>query len=389
MFLLGRRGEGPGDQPELPSPSELDPLPRVLYESATAADLALRTGLASAITALMIPATLGLDGRAERRHLEFYAELTTQRDPERVFVAPPWEVKVRTERGRGPRGGGGHVELLRFQSPYAPINPDARHDYLAHERNAIARAQHWRHDGAPRPALVVIHGFGASPAWFNALFFSLEEFFAEGWDIVLFTMPFHGGRRGPRAPFNGAELFTGGFSRLNEAILQAVCDLRVLLAHLRRRGAERIGLTGLSLGGYTTALMAAVEPSLAFAIPNAALASMPEIMRAWFPTNLGSRALGAIKGIPAELITRALELHSPLTYPPRLSRERLMVVAGLGDRLAPPVHSVMLWEHWARPELRWFPGSHILHFQRGAYLDAMRGLMAGAEPREPQAPTTA
>jgi hypothetical protein len=55
-----------------------------------------------------------------------------------------------------------------------------------------------------------------------------------------------------------------------------------------------------------------------------------------------------------------------------------MVVAGLGDRLTPPAHSVELWEHWHRPALRWFPGSHILHFERSGYLDAMWELMATA-----------
>jgi hypothetical protein len=76
----------------------------------------------------------------------------------------------------------------------------------------------------------------------------------------------------------------------------------------------------------------------------------------------------------------ALSVHSPLIYRPLLPRERLMVVAGLGDRLTPPEHSLILWEHWGRPELQWFPGSHILHFQRDAYLTAMRAMIT--QPRE-------
>ena len=32
----------------------------------------------------------------------------------------------------------------------------------------------WRHDSGPRPTLVVVHGFGASPAWFNIAFFALR-----------------------------------------------------------------------------------------------------------------------------------------------------------------------------------------------------------------------
>jgi pimeloyl-ACP methyl ester carboxylesterase len=204
----------------------------------------------------------------------------------------------------------------------------------------------------------------------------LNEFFASGWDLVLFTQPFHGGRRGPRSPFNGAEIFANGLSWLNEGILQAICDLRVLLSYLERTGAPRAGVTGLSLGGYTTAVLASVDDSLDFAIPNATVCSVPRVMRQWFPSNVAQSVLTRLKGIDLELMNEALCVHSPLIYEPRLPRERLMVVAGLGDRLTPPEHSVMLWEHWGKPQLRWFPGSHVLHFERGDYLDAMRELMA-------------
>jgi hypothetical protein len=45
-----------------------------------------------------------------------------------------------------------------------------------------------------------------------------------------------------------------------------------------------------------------------------------------------------------------------------------MIIAGLGDRLAPPDQSQRLWEHWDRCHLHWFPGNHALHVRRGRYL---------------------
>jgi pimeloyl-ACP methyl ester carboxylesterase len=367
--------EPAADEGFLPKPSELALRSRALYTGAVVTDYALRTGLASAITGLMVPTSIRLSGRKQARRMRFYAELADRRDPEAVFVAPRPGVRIHTERGEGPAGGGGYIELLRFASPYLPLNPEIRPAYLRHERNAIARAQHWRHYDGPRPTLMVIHGFGASPAWFNTLFFSLPEFFEEGWDIVLFTIPFHGGRRGPRSVFNGAELFTEGFARLNEGIMQAICDLRVVVDYLVETGAPRIGVTGLSLGGYCSAVMGTVEGRLDFAIPNATVASIPGVMRSWFPANLGFGALHLLKGLDVDLIERSLMVTSPLNYDPVLTRDRLMVIVGLGDRLTPPSHSVELWEHWGRPALRWYPGSHILHFDRADYLDAMRELM--------------
>jgi len=368
----------------LPSPSQLDLGSRLLYHGSVFTDYWLRTTLSSMITASVVPRMLFSDSAAERRALEFYAELTDRADRDAVFRAPAKQPRVLARPGRGLETKRGRVELLRFRSPYVPLNPQTSAAYLKHRQNGTARAQHWRHADGPRPTLLVIHGFGASPAWFNAMFFSLVEFFEAGWDIALFTMPFHGGRRGSFTPFNGAELFMGGVVSINEGIIQAICDLQVLLGHLRRTGAPRVGVTGLSLGGYTTAVLASVESGLDFAIPNATVCSVPLVLRQWFPSNVAEATLARAKRIPQSLVDRALSVHSPLIYSPAIPRERLMVVAGLGDRLTPPEHSVMLWEHWGKPRLRWFPGSHVLHFQRQNYLGAMRELMS-AEGDQPAA----
>ena len=80
-------------------------------------------------------------------------------------------------------------------------------------------------------------------------------------------------------------------------------------------------------------------------------------------------------GIPREELDEALRFSSPLTYAPKVPKERRMIVAGLGDRLAPPEQSEWLWEHWDRCRMHWFPGNHVLHVNRVAYLREMRELM--------------
>ena len=50
------------------------------------------------------------------------------------------------------------------------------------------------------------------------------------------------------------------------ALTQTAWDIRRLLAWLRDEGAERVGITGLSLGGYSTALVASLEDNLECAI---------------------------------------------------------------------------------------------------------------------------
>jgi pimeloyl-ACP methyl ester carboxylesterase len=352
---------------------------RTLYQAVVAGDYAIRTGLASAVTVAMTPSALFLDSKAERKRLEYYATLASAQDPAKVFSPPPEPIPVHSRPGSGLEDIGGHVELLRFRSPFEPLHPDLARAFRASTDNAVARAQYWRHDDGPRATVIVIHGFGASSAAFNTSFFSLREFFAEGWDIVLFTLPFHGGRQSSRSPFNGAELFSAGFSHLSEAMTQAVCDLRVMIDYLQRKGAPRIGATGLSLGGYTTALLAEVDNRLDFAIPNAAVSHMPTLIKEWFPANLGLHVLSAMKSLPEELISRAAMLHSPLNYPVLLPKDRLLVIGGAGDRVSPPSQTTALWRHWDEPELHWFPGSHIIHLDRARYQQLMRSVMGRPE----------
>ncbi|HET7524034.1 MAG TPA: prolyl oligopeptidase family serine peptidase [Acidimicrobiales bacterium] len=333
-------------------------------------DLGLRTGLASVIAATAGPTTLlRTSGRAQRKAVEFFADLAGSGDPASVFRPPP-EVEVRARRlGRqvwAPTVG--HIDLLTFPSPYEPACPDLAESFLSHSRNSIARAQHWRHPDGPRPTIVVVHGFTGSPYWFNSSFFSLPWFYGHGCDVVLVTLPFHGARNDRIAPFSGSGLFTDGLGHFHEAMLQSVCDLRVVIDYLQAGGVENVGITGLSLGGYLTALMAAVEPRLHMAIPNSAVTDLAGLIDGWFPAGHVLKVGLRQGGISEQAFRASMSLHSPLRYPSLLSTDRLFVIGGLGDRLAPPEQSARLIEHWGRPKAHWFQGSHILHVGRAHYL---------------------
>ncbi|HRE89678.1 MAG TPA: alpha/beta hydrolase family protein, partial [Myxococcota bacterium] len=198
-----------------------------------------------------------------------------------------------------------------------------------------------------------------------------------GLDVALFNLPFHGKRQTRFSPFSGHGFFAGGISRINEAFAQAVHDFRTLLDYLSEsRGVDEVGVTGISLGGFTTALLASVEPRLKFAIPNVPVASLADLVLEWEP--LGAIVRTALKAIGLDLVTarRMLAISCPLTWRPVLPRQRLMVIGGVGDRLAPPTHTRLLWDHWNRPRLHWFPGSHVIHVERTDYLNEMAKFFA-------------
>jgi pimeloyl-ACP methyl ester carboxylesterase len=359
----------------IPACRELSLVTHATVGVSAAADVGLRTMAASIVGATLAPLGL-LPGRldVDLAEVDFYIRLADAADQERSFPSPGPGHRVQAVRAaRLPnRLHGARVESLRFESQFRTVNPRVRDAYAGHSRNRLAHAQHWRHKDQPRPTLCVIHGFMGSPYAFNSAFFSLPWFFAQGYDVLLYTLPFHGPRASRTSPYSGAGLFAGGISHLNEAMAHAVHDFRVFVDHLASQGVEQVGVTGLSLGGYVTALLAAVEDRLALAIPNAAIADMSTIIDSWFPANLLTRHVMPRRGLLPDVFAEAVRFHSPLTYPVRLPKERLFVIGGLGDRLAPPVQSERIWAHWGQPRLHWYPGNHVLHVNRGAYLRQMQ-----------------
>jgi pimeloyl-ACP methyl ester carboxylesterase len=337
-------------------------------------DWQLRTGLASLIALTAAPnAVIGASRAEIRRALEYYAQLSSNRDTRQVFPSPPEGVPVRARTvGRLPWAPGvNQVQTLSFTSPYQVRFPDAEAGYMAHSRNRVARAMHWRHRDGARPTIIVVHGFTGSPYWLNSGFFSLPWVYGHGCDVVLAVLPFHGRRNDRLAPFSGSGLFSDGVATFTEAMFQSVCDLRVLIDYLRSLGVDKIGMTGLSLGGYLTALMADVEPRLHFAIPNCPVTEMSSLIDSWFPAGPLVKAGLKLSRVDADLHTRAMSVHSPLSYPAAIPRDRLMIIGGLADRLAPPEQSARLWQHWGRPAIEWFPGNHVVHLGRAGYLREM------------------
>ncbi len=370
--------EGSVPVEEAPEP-RLGLTERLIVGGSAASDLVVRTALASVISLSATPWALGGAARGERRRLAFYRDLVGARDAALTFPRPEREVEMHSAplspwsvRARGVK-----ISTLWFESPYVAANPLLRDEYAGFRANGTAWAQHWYHDDGPRPTLCVIHGFGASPYLLNSAVFALPWLYSKGYDLLLYTMPFHGPRRAALAPMNGAGMFAFGPANFNEAMLHAVHDFRLFVDHLEASGVEQVGVTGVSLGGYLSAVLATVEERLRLVITNAAVTNMADLVRQWFPAGLGLAVASRLNGVPVAEIEEAVGVHSPLSYPSLLPTERLMIIGGLGDRLAPPEQSRALWEHWGQPRLHWYPGNHFIHVNRSHYLREMRGFMKG------------
>jgi pimeloyl-ACP methyl ester carboxylesterase len=366
----------------LPRRVDLTSRQRLIVDASALADLGLRTAIASLVGAAMFPqvakAALGRSElRAERDAIRFYAGLASAQDPTVSFPAPTSVPRVAT-RPANPVAewmAHGRVHNVRFNSSFEAVNPALREQRRKFQRNNVVHAQHWRHDDGPHPTLCVIHGFMGSAYLFNGLFFSLPWFYRSGYDVLLYTLPFHGRRAEKYSPFSGYGLFANGLAGFAEAMAQAVHDFRSLVDYLEFTGVDRIALTGMSLGGYTAALIACADDRIQAVIPNVPVVVPDDLIEDWFPANqlvaLGNRFTHADR----EESTAASAYHSPLNYPALAGKDRRLIIAGLGDRLAPPQQAELLWEHWDRCAFHWFPGNHILHVSQPDYLRRMTRFM--------------
>lgn len=373
----GARGaDVPTSADGLPRRSELSLRQRMVVDVSAITDLTLRTAVASVLTTTVTPAVLAYAMRHpgnERRNLSFYAELAAEQDTAKSFPAPTEMPRVtsRPANAIAERLARGTVDNIAFASSFRAINPAMRKQWSGLRHNNIVRAQHWRHDDGPRPTLCVIHGFMGSAYVLNGLFFSLPWYYRSGYDVLLYTLPFHGRRAEKCSPFSGFGYFASGLSGFAEAMAQAVHDFRSIVDYLHHTGVERVALTGISLGGYTCALLATVEHRLEAVIPNCPVVTPAKLFGEWFPA---SELLGLglwLTSINRDELNDGMAYHCPLNYQPVIPKDRRMIITGLGDRMAPPEHAVTLWEHWDRCRLHWFPGSHVLHISQLDYLRRM------------------
>ncbi len=305
------------------------------------------------------------------RARDFYADPRFLANPDAFFV-PPAPLRVRQRSLR--RLADGDLVDLRYDSDFVPVFPEAQGVDAPPGVGRAGVARWWRHRRPGQPAMLCIHGYAGGLPWLEALAFEANRFFRAGVDVLLYVLPYHGARTVSGARHSGEGFLGVDLVRTNEAFAQAVYELRGLLRFLRDSGTGPVGAFGMSLGGYTTALLAAVERELAFAVPMIPLASLSDVM--WSDRESDPRVQRAVEaGWSLAALRDFFRVHAPLARPPLVPYERRLVIAALGDRICPPQHADALWRHWGRPRIHWYPGGHLAQFRRGVALRQVRTLL--------------
>ena len=244
-----------------------------------------------------------------------------------------------------------------WPSNYTPYLASYADRYLMTRENWLCSARLFLRR-PPRPIAIIVHGYMSGKFAIEERMWPLSELDALGFDVALFVLPFHGTRTNAKGGL--VPEFPSSDPRMNiEGFRQAVGDLRAFIRYLREAAHPKVGLLGMSLGGYTAALSACVEAELAFLIPVIPLASLVD-----FASEQGSLSADPHEAArERDVLERIYRPVSPFSFSSRVAAENALVIGARADRVCPITHARRLAAHLGAPLVA-FKGGHLLQLGR-------------------------
>ena len=244
-----------------------------------------------------------------------------------------------------------------WPSNYTPYLASYADRYLENRENWTCSARLFTRP-SQRPVVIIVHGYMSGKFAIEERMWPLADLDELGFDVALFVLPFHGTRTGARGSL--VPEFPSSDPRMNiEGFRQAVGDIRAFTRFLRASGHPKVGLMGMSLGGYTAALSACVEQDLAFVIPVIPLASLVD-----FAIEQGSLSHDPHEAArERDLLERIYRPVSPFSLPSLVPAENALVIGARADRVTPIAHARRLATHLRAPLVA-FKGGHLLQLGR-------------------------
>lgn len=299
---------------------------------------------------------------------------------DQMFTAPGVLPRMQVERGLLARALS--TTTLSWPSRHEPISePYRRRHQRDYPKNHTAWARWLRPEGRHRrTCLVYVHGWLEPGSWAEeATLFRVWQRQLDV-DIVHLALPFHGRRMPSGSLFSGELFWTADLVRSMEGVRQAIFDARSLVAWLRAEGYERVGVTGLSLGGSLTMLLAALEPTPDFIIPIIAHLRLAEVLEdapIMWRVKSDLEGWGVNRAARAEIFRR-LGLSS---YAPRLDPRRQLWIEAEDDVYIDAQLVREQWRAWGEPQIHWVAGGHMtLPFHIPAFTKRIDAFLSQVHP---------
>jgi len=251
-------------------------------------------------------------------------------------------------------------EDLTFTSLHEPLEPTFRRRYTEQygETHCVYARRIRPATARKRPRLLYLHGYMQPETYIEEL--TLLTSMAMGLNVEVIQMqpPHHGRRAAGASRFSGEFFWTADLVRSVEALRQTILDARTLLRWLQEQDERPVGLTGLSLGGALTLSLACIEERFAFAIPLIAHMDLAALVSDAPVLSKMRHDLKAF-GWGRKEFGKFVKQIGWNDLQPKLPPERVLMIAASDDRFFDPKVTERMWKNWGKPEIRWYPTSHM------------------------------
>jgi dienelactone hydrolase len=202
--------------------------------------------------------------------------------------------------------------------------------------------------------VVVLHILGGD---FELSRLCCQSLSLHGVGALFVKMPYYG----PRRPEGvSVRMVSDDLDQTLSGMTQAVLDIRRAAAWLAAReeiDANRLGITGISLGGIVGALAASAEPRFEKVCLILAGGNLEQIILESEETR-EIRERWAKRTFDPQTIRQQLKQVDPLTYAGNLKSRQIVMFNAKHDRVIPQACTEALWKAAGEPEIHWWNANH-------------------------------
>ncbi len=218
-----------------------------------------------------------------------------------------------------------------------------------------ARLQRCCEEWQSKPTIVLVHGWNDEIGFKLRHPFQARRFLKAGFNVAQIELPYHLKRR-PRGKGEVNDFLSEDLQCTVLAARQAVIDIRMLLAWLKKEGCARTGLLGVSLGGWLTGLVITHDHNVDFAVLNVPVSRMDLVVKDLAFAEPLRRSVKLAEEKKMVLNFEKLNLRS---YRPKTPLDKILIIEAVDDLFASKEAIEEFWECWGKPEIWRVNHAHI------------------------------